>query len=81
MRIRDEETGIYVWPTISRGPETAEPEALQWTGFGRRHGRMAEHSSAGFGPYGQVRLARESGGIFFLLADVEEKTGWRKHQP
>lgn len=72
VRIRDEETGIYVWPTISRGPETAEPEALQWDGWGRRHGRMAEHSSAGFGPYEQVRLARESGGIFFLLADVEE---------
>lgn len=72
VRIRDEETGIYVWPTISRGPETAEPEAMQWDGYGRRHGRMAEHSSAGFGPYEQVRLARESGGIFFLLADVEE---------
>ena len=72
VKFLDEETGIYVWPTISRGPETAAPEALQWTGFGKRHGWMSEHTSAGFGPYEQVRLARESGGIFFLLADVEE---------
>lgn len=72
VRLIDEPTGLPVWPRISRGPETAEPEALQWTGFGGRHGWNAENSSAGFGPYEQVRLARESGGIFFLLADVEE---------
>lgn len=72
VRVRDEETGIYVWPTISRGPETAMPEMLQWNGFGKRHGRNSENSSAGFGPYEQSRLARESGGIFFLLADLEE---------
>lgn len=72
VRLIDEKTGLPVWPRISRGPETAMPEALQWTGFGTRHGWNAENSSAGFGPYEQVRLARESGGIFFLLADVEE---------
>ena len=72
VRLKDEETGLDVWPRISRGPETALPEALQWTGFGQRHGWSAENASAGFGPYTQVRLARESGGIFFLLADVEE---------
>lgn len=72
VRLIDEATQLPVWPRISRGPETAMPEALQWTGFGTRHGWNAENSSAGFGPYDQVRLARESGGIFFLLADVEE---------
>lgn len=72
VRLVDEKTGLPVWPRISRGPETAMPEALQWNGFGRRHGWAADNSSAGFGPYEQVRLARESGGIFFLLADVEE---------
>ena len=72
VRLIDEPTGLPVWPRISRGPETAEPECLQWTGFGRRDGWNADNTSAGFGPYDQVRLARESGGIFFLLADVEE---------
>ena len=72
VELKDEETGLPIWPRISRGPETALPEALQWTGFGHRHGWGAENASAGFGPYTQVRLARESGGIFFLLADVEE---------
>ena len=72
VELKDEKTGLPIWPTISRGPETALPEALQWTGFGTRHGRGAENASAGFGPYTQVRLSRESGGIFFLLADVEE---------
>lgn len=77
----DEATGYRFWPTISRGPETAEPEAMQWDGWGARHGRMAEHSVAGFGPYEQVRLARESGGIFFLLADLEENlAGGNVHQ-
>ena len=72
VRLIDEATGLPVWPQISRGPETAEPEALQWTGFNQRGGWGAANTSAGFGPYSQVRLARESGGIFFLLADVEE---------
>ena len=73
VKVIDEETGLPVWPTISRGPETAEVEALQWNGWGRRHGWNAENCSAGFGPWSMVRLARESGGIFFLLSDVEEQ--------
>ena len=73
VRVIHEETGLPVWPRISRGPETAEVEALQWTGFGKRHGWNAENCSAGFGPWSMVRLARESGGIFFLLADEEEQ--------
>ncbi len=56
------------WLTINRGPETAFVECLQWDGL---HGRW-DAFSAGFGPYEQVRLARESGGIFFVLPGEEE---------
>ena len=56
------------WLTINRGPETAFVECLQWDGL---HGRW-DAFSAGFGPYEQVRLAKESGGIFFVLPGEEE---------
>lgn len=56
------------WIRVRRGPETAYPEALQWDGL---HGRW-DAQSAGFGPYEQVRMARESGGIFFVLPGNEK---------
>lgn len=56
------------WLQIRRGPETAFPEALQWDGI---HGRW-DGQAAGFGPYEQVRMAKESGGIFFVLPGNEE---------
>ena len=52
---------------IRRGPETAYPECLQWDGL---HGRW-DGQAAGFGPYEQVRMARETGGIFFVLPGKE----------
>ncbi len=55
------------WLNINRGPETAFPEALQWDGL---HARWDSHSS-GFGPYEQVRIARESGGVFFMLPEKD----------
>lgn len=55
------------WIRIRRGPETAFPECLQWDGI---HGRW-DAQSAGFGPYEQVRMARETGGIFFVLPGDE----------
>ncbi|MEZ6127340.1 MAG: vWA domain-containing protein [Planctomycetaceae bacterium] len=55
------------WLTVRRGPETAFPECLQWDGIERRWGGQ----SAGFGPYEQVRMAKESGGIFFVLPGNE----------
>ncbi len=61
------ESGIHHWVRVNRGPETAFPEALQYDGFRGRH----DAYSSGFGPYAQVRLVRESGGIFFLLASDE----------
>lgn len=56
------------WLTINRGPETPFPELLQTDGL---HSRW-DYDSSGFGPYEQVRLARETGGIFFLLPGTED---------
>jgi hypothetical protein len=61
------ETSLTHWIRVDRGPETAFPELLQYDGF---RGRWDSYSS-GFGPYAQVRLVRESGGIYFLLAGDE----------
>lgn len=55
------------WFDVLRGPETAAPEALQYDGFGRRY----DSASAGFAPYAQARLVKESGGIFFMLQTKE----------
>ena len=56
------------WVRINRGPETGYPECLQWNGL---HSRWDSFSS-GFGPYSQVRLCKETGGIFFMLPGEEE---------
>lgn len=63
-----EPSGEAFWIQIRRGPETAFPECLQWDGMHTRWDRQ----SAGFGPYEQVRIARETGGIFFVLPGNEE---------
>lgn len=62
------------WLQIRRGPETAFPECLQWDGLERNWGGQ----SAGFGPYEQVRLAKETGGIFFVLPGNENNLVTRK---
>ncbi len=65
------------WLTIDRGPETGFPECLQFDGLGPRYDAF----SSGFGPYEQVRIARETGGIFFLLPGEEEDlTGPGAHE-
>ena len=61
------ETGLTFPLRIRRGPETAFPESLQWDGI---HARWDAYG-AGFGPYEQVRLARDTGGIFFQLPGDE----------
>jgi len=63
----DEPTKEEFWIRIRRGPETPYPECLQWNGL---HSRWDAQSS-GFGPYEQVRMARETGGIFFVLPGDE----------
>ncbi len=67
VRWKDPKYGLYHWRPINRGPETPMPEALQWDGL---HARWDVFSS-GFGPYSQVRLAKETGGIFFILPSDE----------
>lgn len=59
---------LTFWLRINRGPETPFPELLQTDGLHERW----DYDSSGFGPYEQVRLARESGGIFFLLPGHED---------
>ena len=63
----DKETQIPFWLRIDRGPETPFCEQLQVDGFRRR---WDAHPS-GFGPYEQVRLAQQTGGVFFMLPSPE----------
>lgn len=63
--------------TSDRGPETAQPEVLQMNGYRRRDDLIA----SGFGPYEQMRIARETGGIFFLLPSPELKLVGRDAGP
>jgi hypothetical protein len=67
IRYVDPVTKDVYWPTIHRGPETADVELLQWDGL---HDRWDEQP-AGFPPYELARLTKASGGIYFLLPSVE----------
>ncbi len=67
LRYVDPVTKDVYWPTIRRGPETADIECLQWDGL---HNRWDEQAS-GFAPYELARLAKDSGGIYFLLPSEE----------
>lgn len=69
-RIRwiDPQYKLSHWLQVRRGPETPMVECLQWDGL---HARW-DTQNAGFGPYAQVRMAKESGGIFFILPGEEE---------
>ncbi len=68
LRWVDPMFGLTHWLTINRGPETPAPECLQFDGL---HGRWDVFSS-GFGPYEQVRIAKQTGGIFFMLPGKED---------
>lgn len=64
---RDPKTQYEYWIPIRRGPETPFPELLQTDGLWRRRDAFP----SGFGPYEQVRLARQTGGVFYLLPSLE----------
>lgn len=68
IRWQDPKYKLWHWVDIKRGPETAFVESLQHDGLHRRW----DSFSSGFGPYEQVRICKESGGIFFLLPGEEE---------
>jgi len=72
----DPATGLPHWPRVDRGPETEFPECLQYDGLAGRW----DSASSGFGPYAQVRLAKESGGIFFMLSGEEKNLVGRDAQ-
>ncbi len=67
MRWQDPMTKLNYWLQIDRGPETPAVEQLQTNGFYRRY----DAHPSGFGPYEQARLARETGGVFFMLPSPE----------
>ena len=67
IEYHDPVTKDVFWVGIRRGPETADLEALQYDGL---HGRWDELPS-GFAPYELARLAKDSGGIYFLLPSEE----------
>ncbi|MBV8611156.1 MAG: VWA domain-containing protein [Singulisphaera sp.] len=67
LRYVDPVTKDVYWPSIHRGPESADVETLQWDGL---HGRYDEQPS-GFAPYELARLAKDTGGIYFLLPSEE----------
>jgi tetratricopeptide (TPR) repeat protein len=64
----DPVTKDVYYPTIQRGPETADFEMLQFDGL---HGRWDEVPS-GFAPYELARLTKETGGAYFILPNEEE---------
>lgn len=68
IRWKDPVYQLNHWVWINRGPETAYPECLQWNGLHARH----DSYPSGFGPYSQVRIAKETGGIYFMLPGEEE---------
>ena len=68
VKWKQPETGRTFYLPIRRGPETPFAEQLQWDGYRRRR----DSQMSGFGPYEQVRLARDTGGIFFQLPGEQE---------
>jgi hypothetical protein len=65
---RQPETGHLFYLPIRRGPETPFAEQLQYDGFRRRR----DSHMSGFGPYEQVRICRDTGGIFFQLPHEQQ---------
>ena len=72
----DPVTKEHYWPKIKRGPESAAKENLQVDGL---HDRWDEQPS-GFAPYELARMAKDSGGIYFLLPSEESMRAIRKRE-
>jgi len=66
-RWRHPDTGRLFLLPMRRGPETPFAEQLQYDGYGKRK----DSHMSGFGPYEQMRIARDTGGIFFQLPHEE----------
>ena len=61
---------------IRRGPETADVESLQYDGLHRRRDELP----SGFAPYELARLAKDTGGIYFLLPSEEQTRVHRREK-
>ncbi len=61
------------WVRISRGPDTAFPERLIWSGLGP----LNDNVMSGFGPYSQERLCKATGGAFFTLMPQPSLKGFK----
>jgi hypothetical protein len=59
--------GLHLLP-VRRGPDTPFAEVLPFDRFRHRE----DAAMSGFAPYEQVRLSRDTGGIFFILPNEEE---------
>lgn len=64
--VEPESKEVFVRP-IERGPESVQVERLSIPYWGR--GDQFDLFGSGFGPYSLTRIARESGGIYFLFDD------------
>ncbi len=69
LTYKDPVTGDTYWPQITRGPEAPDVECLQTEALHARWDRQ----SSGFGPYELVRLARDSGGIYFMMPENDQQ--------
>ena len=63
LRWRDPSSGLTHWLKIDRGPETADPEVLQFDGLRAR----VDTLSSGFGPYALTRLVDQTKGQFLIM--------------
>lgn len=77
LRWRHPQTRRFYWIRCDQGPETAFVQVLQTDGFGSRRDSFA----SGFGPYAQMRLVRETQGVFLLLPSVETGLAGERHWP
>jgi Mg-chelatase subunit ChlD len=67
VRVVEEQSGEEFYLPIERGPETVQSEHLSlpyWSS-----GAQFDLFPSGFGPYALSRLARDSGGLYFLYDD------------
>jgi len=67
LQWRHPQTRRAHWLRMDNGPETAFVQTLQTDGFGLRRNAMA----SAFGSYEQMRVARETNGVLFMLPSVE----------
>ena len=65
LRWTDPVYALNHWIAIRRGPASAYSERVLWNGMGP----VMDGTLAGFGPYSQERLTRETGGGFFIAMD------------